>query len=181
MLFRSLDYLRSKGVRKTVYVSSWNVSKNRDRFYALEAEAKIKGYKKFNEDHAEMSGSVLTPPMPENTDIYYEIRNACSSILENRELLNGVEAILAHNDIVAQGVVAALRELGLKPGKDILVTGEGDYSAFRYQVPSITTISYDKTFLSETVSSVFGKRRESPEMTPFDIYVPSLIIGKESA
>ena len=176
-----LDHLRSKGVRKTLYVSSWNVSKNRDRFYALEAEAKIKGYKKFNEDHAEMSGCVLTPPMPENTDIYYEIRNACASLLENRELLKGVEAVLAHNDIVAQGVVAALRELGLKPGKDILVSGEGDYSAFRYQIPSITTISYDKKFLSETVSSVFGKRRENPNMAPLDIYVPSLILEKESA
>ena len=53
--------------------------------------------------------------------------------------INGL-GILAYNDIVASGAIAALHDLGIVPGKDVPVIGIDDVELAAYMSPSLTTI-----------------------------------------
>ncbi len=60
----------------------------------------------------------------------------------------GVEAIVCANDHMAMGACAAIKKLGLIPGKDILVTGFDDIMPALLMNPSLTTVKADPELLS---------------------------------
>ncbi|MBR1739607.1 MAG: GGDEF domain-containing protein [Ruminococcus sp.] len=59
----------------------------------------------------------------------------------------GLDAIVCSNDQMAIGTYHAMEERGLKPGKDILVTGFDDDPAATELTPHLTTVAMDSTEL----------------------------------
>jgi len=167
-LARLLEHVVAKGARRLAFVSSWNIKANRPDSTDGEAQDKIEEFKTFVASVPGVGGSVLCPPMPPDTSPFYEGRNAFE-FLRGQDL-KGFDAIIGHNDYVAQGVISALREQGIAPGRDVLVCGEGDYLECRHSFPGITTISYDKASLAESVCATLGRRlkenRPLGEATP---------------
>ncbi|MFC4066434.1 LacI family DNA-binding transcriptional regulator [Actinoplanes subglobosus] len=52
----------------------------------------------------------------------------------------GLEAIFAVNDVMAIGAMTALREAGLRPGRDVAVAGFDDIDAARDVTPTLTSV-----------------------------------------
>jgi len=97
------------------------------------------------------------------------------------EGLEGFDAIAGHNDYVAQGVVCALREKGLVPGRDVLVCGEGDFSEIRHLKPALTTASYDKSLLAAKLCSILKRRLKDNRPLGERILIPSSLVLRETA
>lgn len=55
--------------------------------------------------------------------------------------LDGTDVILAGNDVMAMGVLSALRDAGLEPGRDVGVAGFDDIPTVRDVTPTLTTVN----------------------------------------
>jgi len=179
-LQKMLVHLRKKGAKRLAFVSSWNIKRNNEKGFSVEAEAKISLFKEFVSSIPGVSGEVVSPPRPPDTNIYYESRNAYE-FLRSVEGLEDFDAIAGHNDYVAQGVVYALQEKGLALGRDVLVCGEGDYAEIRHSKPAVTTVSYDKSLLASKLCSVLKRRLKDNRPLGERILIPSSLILRETA
>lgn len=177
-LYQALSHVVAKGARHLAFVSSWNIQRNHPVGFAVEAEAKIAEFQTFVAAGDGLSGELFYPPMPEDVDSCLEGRNVYEH-LQDKELRQ-FDAIVCHNDFVAQGTLAALREQGLVPGRDVLVTGEGDYPECRGEVPSITTVTYDKTKLAEWGCDILERRLADNHPADTHFLVPSHLFERES-
>lgn len=171
-----MDYIYAQGCRKTLLVPSWNIKANRKDFYGLDSEAKVEGFTDALQKYPDLHGEVIRPEIPENLHMFYELRNTYDTLMRQPEKLRNVDAIIAHNDIVAQGVIAALKAQGIEPGKDVIVTGEGDFQEFRYAIPSIITTGCDQKKRLSEICRLIARRREEPGAEYLSIEIPSLII-----
>ncbi len=61
--------------------------------------------------------------------------------LAQEGVLDGVDAVVATNDVMALGALAAARELGLRVPQDVALTGFGGISTLRDVVPALTTVT----------------------------------------
>ena len=177
-LEKILTHVVDKGAKRLAFISSWNIQQNHPIGFALEAEAKIAEFNAFVAANSELSGKLLCPPMPDDVSPYYEGRNVYNFI-RNMDLRQ-FDAIIGHNDFVAQGIVGALLDAGIVPGKDILVCGEGDYAECRHTMPTVTTASYDKQFLAENVCNILQRRMQNNQPRGEHILIPSLLQERES-
>jgi len=178
-LEKLLAHVVAKGARRLAFVSSCCVKANNPLLAAAEAEAKIAEFNAFVASDHGLSGTLFNPPLAgKDKSPYYEARNVYN-------FLRGVDlppfdAVIGHNDLVAQGVVWALAERGLKPGRDILVGGEGDYVECRDAVPGVTTVSYDKAFLAGHVRDILKRRLADNRPQGARFFAPSYLIARES-
>jgi len=178
-LEKLLSHVTAKGAKRLAFVSSCCVKANDPRFSAAEAEAKIAEFNSFVASGDRLSGELFNPPLiGRDSSPYYEARNVYN-------LLRGVDlarfdAVIGHNDLVALGVVWAMAERGLKPGRDILVGGEGDYVECRDAVPGVTTVSYDKAFLAGHVRDILKRRLADNRPQGARFFAPSYLIARES-
>ncbi len=175
-----LEHLASKGARRFAFVSSWNIERNHKVGFAIEAEAKIAKFKDFIASGKGFEGRLLFPPMPQIMELHYEAKNACEAIMAEKLQLKDFDAAIGHNDLVALGIAWAMQAQGLKPGKDILLCGEGDYLECRHQIPGITTISYDKAILAKHVCSILKRRLSDNRPAGEHLLAPSHLMERES-
>ena len=156
------DRFYQEGARNFLYISSWNVKSNRPDFYGYDAECKMTGFLAALQAHSDARGSVLTPPRPENSDMGYEFKLARDLLSERIEELMNVDAIIAHNDIVAYGAASVLQEHPELKKRAIKLSGEGDFSFLRHWYPAITTSTVDLQQLSarliELVENIINKK-----------------------
>jgi DNA-binding LacI/PurR family transcriptional regulator len=171
-----MDYLYEHGCRNMLMMPSWNIKANRNGFYGLDAEEKIAGFQEALEKYPDLNGDILYPPMPQNHDMYYEATHAYETLMGVAEKLPGVDAIVSHNDIVAQGVVSALHASGLAPGKDVMVAGAGDFKEYKYMMPPIVTSSYDRDRCVAEVCRLIERRKNEPQADYDSVEIPGMII-----
>jgi LacI family transcriptional regulator len=62
------------------------------------------------------------------------------------------DAVFAHNDEFALGVIRAAREHGIRVPDDILVTGFDNISLSEYLSPSLTTVEQPKELIASTLA-----------------------------
>jgi DNA-binding LacI/PurR family transcriptional regulator len=169
-------------VDRVYWDASRHLRANHPVGFAVEAEAKMDAFRAYLAEHPDMTGEIVSPPrVPDDLDIYHESRGACELLRARPDLLAGADAILGHNDIVAQGVVAALLEHGRRPGRDVLVTGEGDFAECRHLLPAVTTIAYDRAAAVEQVVGLIGRRQEDNIATGANLAVPSRLLVRDTA
>jgi LacI family transcriptional regulator len=90
-------------------------------------------------------------------------------------------AIIAADDIVALGVMAAIQDQGLEVGSDIVVTGYGDILLTEYSQPPLTTIHRSTYTLGQQAcrlltSQLLGEIKENKSI----VFEPSLVIRQSS-
>ncbi len=165
-----------KGARKFLYLSSHNIKALRPDFYGFDAEAKLNGFLQALSAHSDCTGEVLTPPPCGDFSMFREFALIRELLKEKKDALLEADAILCHNDIVAQGAASIAMEFGRKPGQDFFLSGEGFYREFQHWHPSITTCSVDYRVLTKTICDLIELRCSGNLDNPRKIEIPTELI-----
>ncbi len=92
------------------------------------------------------------------------------------------EAVIAGSDLNAVGVIARLRESGVRVPEDVLVTGFDDTELSRFYEPSITTVVQPITGIArDAVACLLGRMSEPGDAVRTSRIVPTLRIGRSTA
>ncbi|WP_105616580.1 LacI family DNA-binding transcriptional regulator [Vallitalea okinawensis] len=100
----------------------------------LEFQLRTGGYRAALDDH----GLVFKDDLIIEGRPYFEL--AKELIIEKFEVVRSADAIFAQNDLLAWGVIEALKEKNIKVPQDIAVVGYDDIELSTYITPRITTI-----------------------------------------
>jgi len=94
---------------------------------------------------------------------------------------NAPTAIFAHNDQAAMGVMDALAQLKLKPGKDVAVVGYDNSSISKSPTSALTTVDVRGSELGRLAAEVAMARLESPDQaTILKLTEPTLVVRSTS-
>lgn len=88
------------------------------------------------------------------------------------------EAVFAHDDLVALGVLAACRSLGLRVPEDVAVVGYDDIPEAALPTPRLTTVATPKRQLGEEAMSLLLRLLESGESA--NVVVRPCLVVRES-
>jgi len=92
-----------------------------------------------------------------------------------------VTAIFAPNDLSALGVMRAMAERSVKPGKDISVIGFDDLKLSAFWNPSLTTISQPIRHIGLLAANSLIDILEGSEKFPQIIVEPKLVIRESTS
>ncbi|WMT57635.1 LacI family DNA-binding transcriptional regulator [Truepera radiovictrix] len=93
-----------------------------------------------------------------------------------------LDGLLCHNDLVAVGVLRALRELGVRVPDDVAVVGCDDIRLASLVTPSLTTLRVDKPALGRRAVRLLLERLGAPpEEAPAPEAVKPELVVRESA
>ena len=173
-----MDYIYKKGCRRPLLVPSWNIKANRRDFYGLDSEAKVEGFSDALKKYPEMRGEMVVPSVPADSSMHYELRNTYDTLRMHTDKLRQADAIVCHNDIVAQGAIAVLQELGIVPGKDVIITGEGDFPEFRHTIAPVVTCGCDRKKRMAEICRLIARRRAQPSVDYQSVEISSVIIKR---
>lgn len=171
------EHFRTKGARKFLFVSSHNIKALRPDYYGYDAEAKLAGFNRALAVYSDCSGRVLTPPHIDNYNMFREFALVRELLKDHRETLLNVDAVICHNDIVAQGAASIAMEFGIRPGKDVLFSGEGYFRELQYWHPVITSSSVDCKVLAEKACDLIELRGSGNLEDPQKIEFPTELIN----
>lgn len=112
-----------------------------------------------------------------NENAYQTMRNMLSKAREIPQIF------LCSSDLIAIGVIAALREKGYNIPKDVGVIGFDDISVAKFTSPTLTTIAQDINQLGKISVHTLIQKMEHPETvrTSEDISLGASIVLRESA
>jgi LacI family transcriptional regulator len=98
--------------------------------------------------------------------------------LRTRSLLESTQqwpAIFAYNDLVAFGAAAAIRDAGLRVGRDVPLMGFDDIEAARYEQPPLSTVRVGIAdvgrVVSQTLSAMIDGNRVADVLTPTQLEI----------
>ena len=90
--------------------------------------------------------------------------------------------IVAMNDLMAIGAIAAIRQRGLRPGKDVAVTGFDDTPSARYLTPPLTSLRQPVSLIGRNLMErliSFLETGKYPE--PFaELVAPELVVREST-
>jgi len=122
---------------------------------------------------------VLDPNLrlSKNENAYQVMRNLLSKAKDVPQIL------LCSSDLIAIGVIAALKEKGYNIPKDVGVIGFDDISLAKFSTPPLTTIAQDMKQLGRISVQTLIQRIEHPQKAKIseEIALGAKIISRESA
>jgi len=172
------EHFHRAGRRNFIFVSSCNIKALRPDYYGYDAEMKLEGFKRALAAHPDASGLVLSPRNAGDFNMFREFMLTRELLTREREALAGADAVICHNDIVAQGAASTVIELGRVPGKDIALSGEGDYREFQHWHPAIVTSCVDYAKLTDRVCDLIRRRTADRTGAPCRTEIPTLLIER---
>ena len=96
------------------------------------------------------------------------------------ELLTSIDpptAIVTVQDELGFGALAAVSDLGLRPGRDVAVTGFDDTPAAAYVWPGLTTVRQPFDEVAHTLVNLLVERLENPDDPPGSVMLtPRLVV-----
>ncbi len=105
-------------------------------------------------------------------------RRAAAMLLALKEPVTGA---ICHNDIVAIGVCAGLREAGVEVGRDISIVGFDNLPESEAWVPPLTTIeAYPRGVGAETGRLLLRRLHDEPSATINQRLLPKLIVRRST-
>ena len=173
------EYFYSMGKRKFLFISSCNIKALRPEFYGYDAEMKLVGFKRALSSHPDCSGQILSLKNVNDFNMFREFELTRELLQADHKALNNAEAVICHNDIVAQGVASIAREFGRRPGYDLLLSGEGHFRELQYWYPKITTSWVDYAQLSDRICELIELRLRDKISPPRKIEIPTLLLKAE--
>lgn len=109
----------------------------------------------------------------------YEIGyDGCRKLFEEYE---GVTAVFGTNDLVAIGIMRALKDLGYSVPNDVCVVGCDDTMISRNYIPSITSIQFDKAEHGRKIAQTIIDRIETGDNGEVEHVVVANAIFRESS
>lgn len=90
------------------------------------------------------------------------------------------DAVACMNDLLAFGTLRACAELGIDVPGRLLVTGWDDIALSRFSVPSITTVSPDKSAIAQQAVDGLLGLIDGDDVNLADVVVPHSLVVRES-
>ena len=134
--FEMTEYLISRGCRRLVFAG---------RRY--KEEARCKGF----EDACSKHG-IVPEILPLDSGEMAAPENGWKMMNEFFGAGGSCDAVFAHNDEFALGVIRAARERGIRVPEDMLVSGFDNISLSEYLSPSLTTVEQPKEVIARTLA-----------------------------
>ena len=156
------DHLFKRGCKHPVFVGRYSKDESRYTGFIQRCEAEGIYEKRF------VAGK-------ENT-----LKNGYELVSKVLAEYPDTDAILAHNDEVAIGVIRRLQELGKKVPQDIMVAGFDNIPISAYHTPSLTSVGpdlqiYARIIIDELIAMQY------PGYVSKNINVPCNIVARETA
>ncbi|MUL41759.1 LacI family transcriptional regulator [Streptomonospora sp. PA3] len=159
-----VDHLASLGHRSLVYLSgphqSWLAG---ERWRALSAGAGRRGM-----------GATRLGPFPPQV--------AGGGAAADAALVSGATAVVAHNDLLAIGILRRLAERGVQVPEQISVVGYDDIFGADFCVPALTTLAGPQEEAGRSAVEILlttGSARADPE-SPRRVVLPSHLVIRDS-
>lgn len=92
----------------------------------------------------------------------------------------GHPVILTSNDMIAQGVISAVKRAGLSVPEDMAVFGFDNISITAYATPSISTVMQDPWLLGEKCFELLQQRMRDPQGRVNNVMLEQKIVLRES-
>ena len=151
--------------------------------------ALIGGYKSnhaYGERYAGFASSLMQHSLPLNENRVFDGgssrefgRVAMQNLLDSPT--SPPTAVIAYNDLVAFGVMDALRAKNLAPGHDIAVIGYDDVPEAALQPVPLTSVATSAVKLGEVIGqAILNKSSGIDEENPLDITIPPRLIIRSS-
>ncbi len=93
----------------------------------------------------------------------------------------GVDGVVAHNDLMAAGVIREATDLGIRIPTQIAVISADDMGLGALMIPALTSVRPDRERLVEAVTAALGRLIDEPGVSPEPIAVPVEVVARESA
>ena len=97
-----------------------------------------------------------------------------------RVVASGASAVIAHNDLVALGVIAGARALGVRVPDDLSVVGADDIPFATVAEPSLTSISVPLARAGELSLELLTRAVAGDQQTPRTLRLPTHLIVRSS-
>ena len=127
---------------------------------------------------------LLGADLPVEADLVVEcgptIEDGYQAALQLLRLSAPPTAIISVNDLLAMGVLRAIKDCGLRAPEDVSLVGFDDIMEARYMVPRLTTTSKDAVRLGREAVRVALRRLEDPSLPRQIIEIPARFIVRES-
>ena len=91
-----------------------------------------------------------------------------------------ITAAVCYQDIVALGVMQALRKLGREPGRDFALVGVDDISEAALVQPALTTVSVAAKEIGRKAGELLFSRIQGNDEPPKSIILPPALVVRES-
>jgi LacI family transcriptional regulator len=160
----AVEHLVAKGhTRIALMPSAKNTSAARDR---------VSAFKRAVEQCGPRKGIILA---------------GCLSRFDASEMVGGLlsradppTAIICHNDLLALGVVSALRQLGLVAGEDLSVIGFDDIPEAAHSVPALSTVATRPGKIGALAATLLLRRIMTPAGPTERILVPAHLVVRDT-
>lgn len=131
--------------------------------YSIQTEQRISGVRRaFSESALVFDAEAVIPAGARLEDGFRVGMEFFSQVsLERRP-----SAVLCYNDLVAIGLLRALRELGLDVPRDVSVVGHDDIELLGYLPMRLTTVRVPKREMADRAMQLLIRQIEAPELLP---------------
>jgi len=165
--FSATEYLIKKGHRRILFINgSLHISSAKDR---------LAGYKRaLLENGVGYEDRLVRSDVVRMEDGYRIMKE----ILNNK---NNITAVFAYSDLVAFGVIKALRETNLKIPEDIAVVGYDDIEFASTLEPPLTTVCIPRHRLGKEAVRILDKKIKEEFKGPQGIALKTELIIRKSA
>jgi len=89
-------------------------------------------------------------------------------------------ALIGYNDLVAIGIMNAIRDNGLTPGKDVAVVGYDDIQEASEQPVPLTTVATPAQSLGKMVAHAMRRIISDPQHAPINMTQPPALVVRQS-
>ena len=97
------------------------------------------------------------------------------------EQYKDITAVFGTNDLVAIGVMRALKDIGYSVPKDVCVIGCDDTMIAQNYIPSITSMQFDKRLYGQTIAKTIIDKIEGEEAEDKEHFVCAQAVFRESS
>jgi LacI family transcriptional regulator len=94
---------------------------------------------------------------------------------------NDVTAVFASSDMMAYGVIEALKDMGYRVPEDIAVVGFDDIDSARFYQPGLTTVQQQRQKMGETAAKILLELIRNNDGITRHICIPTQLIVRESS
>ena len=154
---KAIKYLMDNGHSRIVHFSGPK--------HASHTYERIEGYgKAYSESHHVFDESMIVPAGAHLEDGY----RTCLQYFRNRSRTSFPTAIVCYNDLVAIGVMTALRELAIAVPDEISVVGNDDIPFSRHHPVQLTTVHAPMFELGRKAAEILINNIESSKPLPIE-------------
>ncbi len=126
-------------------------------------------------------GAAVVDHVPYAAGYFVSVDLLTGALIECMRGRERPDALLVHTDSVVPAAYAAIRRIGLLPGRDVLVVGYDDYWCLRAEAeyeptPPAASVNKDGPAIGQALAAMVARRLDRPESPPMRTQVlPRLI------